>query len=115
MLEDGPMLQHDVRFPRGIRVDAKVAEHGTGVDAAIDPQERRADVPRLAHRQRPETAVRVPIFRADAWVDDVRPERRLREDPFGENRLAPGDYEIRPPLAEKRRGLGAVRGRGDDL
>lgn len=114
MIEHDAVLRHDVRFGRIAR-DAEVADHWPGIDAPVDAEQRHADVLDVAGRTRPETAVRIAVFRTDARVHHERPEPRNGKHGFLQKRLASRDRQVRRAVADERLGLGRVRRRDDDF
>lgn len=108
MIEHGAVLCHDVRFGR-IGGDAEIAEHRAGVDAAIDSQERHADVLMIAGRARPEAPMCVAVLGADAGMHHEGAQLRDREHLFLQQRLAPRDDEVGRAIPDERFGFGGVR------
>lgn len=112
MIEHTAVLRDDVRFV-GVGGDGEVPEDRTGVDAAIDAQQRDADIRPISPRARPEAAVRVAILRADAGMQHEGAERRDREDRFFEERLAACDRQLRRAGADERFGVRCIRRRDE--
>jgi hypothetical protein len=115
MIEYHSMLHHHVRFRCGVRLDAEVAIGGTGVHPTVDLQQRHADIARIAIRQSPEAAVRIPVFGADPRVQDVGAKPWQREDLFFQQRFASRNHQVRAALRDETCGRFRVWRRDDAL
>ena len=114
VIEDAAVLRDDVRLCR-VRGDVEVTKHRSRVDAAIDSQQGHAHIVVVASCARPEAAVRVTVFGADARMHHERPKCRNRKDRFLEQRFATGDDEIGRTRADVRLGVGCIRRRHDQF
>src|SRR5262245_20356929 len=80
VLRDRAVLNDGVRLFDLVEVTRTVQEDRAGVDAGIHAEKRHADALEIAARQSPEAAVGVPVLRADAWMENERPDPRNAED-----------------------------------
>src|SRR5215470_6164284 len=102
VLCDRAVLNDCVRLVNLVEVTCAVQEDRAGIDARIHTQQRHADALEVASRQRPETAVRIPVLRADAWMEHERSNSRDAEDGLLQDDFAARDRQVWPQPLEKR-------------
>ena len=112
VVDDGPLLNDDVRVAALVVVQVRVQIDRAGVDPVVHAQQRHADAIQVAIRQRPEAAVRVAVLGADPRVQDERAGSWDLEDLLVEQHLAACDR--RGPAAGAARNACASLEFGDD-
>ena len=114
VVDHGAVLNDGVGVTDLVDVAGAVKVDRPGIDTGVNLQQRHADTVEIAVDERPEAAVRVAIFRADARVQDERAHTRNLEDLAFQNDLAAGNGEVRAQLLQERARLRAVRRRHDE-
>ena len=106
VIQDDAVLNHNVRLVSIVAGIEVVAEHRPCIYTLVDPQHRHPD----------SAAIAVPaVFRTDSRMHYERAFRGNRKYRFLQQRLAPGDHDVRPPFFyETLRLLGIWRMRHQD-
>ena len=89
------MLNQDVALIYLVEGGREVAVNGTRVDTLIDPQHRHSDLGHVIRRQSPKTAMRIPVFRTNPWVQDKGAMGWDLEDASSKNVLTKSENKCR--------------------